>query len=72
MYINFLQNRRSVKKVRTNLFAKNGKLHRFATTNSNLKKSISLEVHHHTRYMYINFQQNRVDKCVHKCIRKKS
>ena len=37
MYINFQQNRvsRSVKTVHTNLFAKNGKLHKFATTNSN-------------------------------------
>ena len=40
MYINFQQNRvcRSVKTVRTNLFAKNCKLHKFATTNSNFEK----------------------------------
>ena len=39
MYINFPQNRvnRSVKTVRTNIFAKNGKLHKFATTNSNFE-----------------------------------
>ena len=39
MHINFQQNRvnRSVKTVRTNLFAKNCKLHTFATTNSIFK-----------------------------------
>ena len=39
MYINFHQNRanRSVITVHTNLFAKNRKLHKFATTNSNFK-----------------------------------
>ena len=37
MYIDFQQNRvsRLVKTVRTNKFAKNYKLHKFATTNSN-------------------------------------
>ena len=30
---------RSVKTVHTNLFANNGKLHKFATNNSNLKKN---------------------------------
>ena len=43
MYINFQQNGvsidRSVKTVHTNLFANNGKLHKFATNNSNLKKN---------------------------------
>ena len=40
MYIDFQQNRvcRSVKTVLTNLFAKNCKLHKFATTNSNFEK----------------------------------
>ena len=40
MYINFQQNRvcRSVKTVHTNIFAKNGKLHKFATNNSNFEK----------------------------------
>ena len=40
MYINFQQNRvsRSVKTVRTNLFAKNCKVHKIATTNSNFEK----------------------------------
>ena len=63
MYINFQQNRvcRSVKTVRTNLFAQYGKLHKFATTNSNFKKkAIILDMHHHKTYMYINFQQNWV------------
>ena len=38
MYINFQQNRfsRSDKAVHINLFAKNHKLHKFATTNSNV------------------------------------
>ena len=37
MYINFQQNwvSRSVKTVRTNIFAKNCKLHKFATINTN-------------------------------------
>ena len=40
MYINFQQNRvsKSVNTVHTNLFAKNHKLHKFATTNSNFEK----------------------------------
>ena len=40
MHINFQQNRvsRSVKTVHTNLFAKNCKLHKFATTNGNFEK----------------------------------
>ena len=40
MFINFHQNRvcRSVKTVLTNLFAKNCKLHKFATINSNFEK----------------------------------
>ena len=39
MYINFQQNRvrRLVKTVHTILFAKNRKLHKFATCNSNFK-----------------------------------
>ena len=45
MYINFQQNRvcRSVKTVRTNLFVKNCKLHKFATTNSKFEKNRSFE-----------------------------
>ena len=64
MYIDFQQNRvcRSVKTVHTNLFAQYRKLHKFATTNSNLKKKqlILLDIHHHKTYMYINFQRNQV------------
>ena len=43
MHINFQQNRvkRSVKTVHTNIFAKNRKLHKFATTNSNFEKIYS-------------------------------
>ena len=41
MYINFQQNRvsRSVITVRTNLFAKNCKLHKFETTINNFRKN---------------------------------
>ena len=43
MYINFYQTlvSRSGKTVHTNLFAKTGKLLKFATTKSNLKKNNS-------------------------------
>ena len=66
MYINFQQNRvnRSVRIVHTNSFAKNRKLHKFANTNSNFKKSTLSDMHHHKTYMYINFQQNRVSRSV--------
>ena len=54
MYINFQQNRvcRSVKTVRTNLFAQYDKLHKLATTNSNFKNLIILDMYHHKTYMY--------------------
>ena len=44
MHINFQHNRvnQSVITVHTILFAKNGKLHKFATTNSNFEKINSL------------------------------
>ena len=44
MYINFQKNRvnRSVITVHTILFAKNGKLHKFATNNSNFETINSL------------------------------
>ena len=43
MCINFQQNRveKQVVTVLTNLIAKNGKLHQFATTNSNFQKNLS-------------------------------
>ena len=48
MCINFQQNlpNRSVITVHTNVFAKNRKLHEFATTNKNLKKSTLSDMHH--------------------------
>ena len=57
MYIIFQQTRvsRSVQTVHTNIFANNRNLHKFATTNSNLKKKDYLEMHHRITYMYINF-----------------
>ena len=66
MHFNFQQNRvnRSVITVHTNLFAKNRKLQRFPTTNSNYKKSILSDMHHHKTYMHNNVQQNRVRKSV--------
>ena len=51
------------KTVHTNLLAKNRKLLKFATTNSSLKK-MYLDMHHHKTYMYINFQQNRINRSV--------
>ena len=52
----------------TYLLAKNRKLHKFATTSSNLKKLIISDMHHCKTYIYVNFQQNRA----HKFICKKS
>ena len=48
MYIMFQQNRvsRSVKTVQTYLFAKNCKLHKFATCNSNFEKSLLSDMNH--------------------------
>ena len=40
------------------------KLHIFATTNNNFKKSIISDMHHRITYMYINFQQHRVSRSV--------
>ena len=66
MYINFQQTRvsRSVQTLHTNIFANNRKLHKFATTNSNFEKKMNLDMHHHKTYMYINFQQNRINRSV--------
>ena len=67
MYINFQQNwvSRLVKTVHINLSAKIHKLHKFAITNSNLKKKLIIsDMHHRKTYMYINFQQNRVSRSV--------
>ena len=54
MYINFQQTR-SVQTVHTNIFANNRNLHKFATTNSSLKKNDYLDMQHRITYMYINF-----------------
>ena len=68
MYINFQKNwvSRSVKTVRTNIFAKKCKLHKFATIPIILffKISITSDMHHHKTYMCVNFQQNRVNRSV--------
>ena len=66
MYINIQQNpvSRSVKNVHTNLFAKNCRLHKFSTTNSNLKKINIPDIHHPKTYMYTNFQHKRVSRSV--------
>ena len=49
----------------TILFAKNRNLHKIATTNGNFfKELIVLDIHRHKTYMYINFQQNRVNRSV--------
>ena len=59
MYLNFQQNRvsRSVKTVRTNLLAKNRKMHKKICnyTNSICLKSIISDMRHRKTYMYINF-----------------
>ena len=56
-YINFQQNRvnRSVITVHTNVFAKNRKLHKFATTNGISFKLTLSDMHHRKTYMYIKF-----------------
>ena len=60
MYINFQENR-----VKTQVYSqKNRKLHKFATTNNNFKKSTLSDMHHRKTYMHINFQQNRVSRSV--------
>ena len=66
MYINFQQNRvsRTVRTVHTNIFAKNCKLHKFATTNRNFKISIISDKHNRITYMYINFEHNPVSRSV--------
>ena len=61
MYINFQQNRvsRSVKTVHTNLFAKNCKLHKFATYNYNFKKSRFWDMHYPLTDIEADFEINR-------------
>ena len=66
MYINFQQNRvsRSVKTVHTNLFANNRKLHKFATCNTNFKKSILSDMNHLIPHIYADFKINRFSRSV--------
>ena len=46
------------------LFAKNRKLHNYATYNSNFKTKLLSDMHHRITYLYINFPQNRVSRSV--------
>ena len=61
MLSNFQQNRasRSVKTVHTNLLAKQRKLHKFATGNSNFEKSRLSDMHHTISDIQANFGINR-------------
>ena len=61
MYINFQQNHvsRSVKMAHTNLFAKNGKLHKFTTCFSNFEKSRLSNMHYPTADIQAKFEINR-------------
>ena len=57
MYINFQSNTvsRSVKTVHTHLLAKQRKLHKYATCNSNLKKSRFSDIHYSITEIQDNF-----------------
>ena len=46
-------------KPQTNLFAKNGKLHEFATCNSNFEKSRLSNIHYPTADIQAEFEINR-------------
>ena len=50
--------------MHTKLFAKNRKLHKYATYNSNFETKLLSDIHHRITYLYINFQQNRVSRSV--------
>ena len=58
---------RSVKTVRTNIFAKNCIVPSIAITNTIFVKSITSDMHHRITYMYIHFQQNRVCRAFKPC-----
>ena len=66
MYINFQQNwvSRSVKTMRTNIFAKNASCINLQLPIVIVKTSIILDMHHRKTHMYINFPQNRVSRSV--------
>ena len=53
--------------MHTKLFAKNRKLHKYATCNSNFKTKLFSDMHHRITYLYINFQQNWVSRSVKTC-----
>ena len=55
---------RSVKTVHTKQFAKNRKLLKYATYNSNLENKLLSDIHHRITYIIINFQQDRVSRSV--------
>ena len=50
--------------MHTKLFAKNRKLHKYATCNSNFKTKLFSDMYHRITYLYINFQQNRASRSV--------
>ena len=64
MHSNFQQNRvsRSVKTVHTNLFAKDCKLHKFVTCNSNFEKSRLSDMHHPLTDIQADFEINRLTR----------
>ena len=61
MCINFQQNRvgKSIKTVHTNLLAKNCKLHKFETCNSNFEQSRLSDRHYLVTDIQANFGVNR-------------
>ena len=66
MYINFQQNRssKSVKTVKTNVFAKIASCINLQLPIIILKKMIISNMHHRVTYMYISFHQNRTSRSV--------
>ena len=62
MYINFKQNRANRSVITcTQMYSQiNRRLHKFATTNRNFKKSTPSDMHHRKTYMYNYFKQIRV------------
>ena len=71
-YINFQQNQvsRTVKTVHTNLFANNSKLHKFATYNSNLEKSLLSDMGHLISHISFDFKINRLCRSVRTAFQK--
>ena len=64
IYINFQQNRvsRLVKTVHITLFAKNHKLHKFATTNSNLFKNRAIQTCIIVKRVYIYIYEKFINR----------